>query len=96
MMIKLMFVLCCCFVHIHGDDKEDRLTDFVNSLLGCRPPVGYTVVVVKGNDTLLARGYGISNIEKNTSVTNETVFCVASISKQFGSTLLGILLKEKG
>ena len=51
---------------------------------------GAVVAVVRGGATLLAKGYGMADLEHDVPIGPRTVFHVASVSKQF--TAFGILL----
>lgn len=50
---------------------------------------GAAILVMRDDSVLLVKGYGLADMEKQTKVTPETNFCLASISKQF--TAIGIL-----
>jgi CubicO group peptidase (beta-lactamase class C family) len=41
------------------------------------------VLVARGNEVLLAKGYGLANRQKNRPFTSETPSCIGSITKQF-------------
>ena len=53
---------------------------------------GFSIAVFKGNEIVLEKQYGIANLDYNTPITNETVFDIGSIAKQF--TAVSILLLE--
>nr|WP_299034452.1 serine hydrolase domain-containing protein [uncultured Tenacibaculum sp.] len=53
---------------------------------------GFSIAVFKGNEIVLKKQYGIANLDYNTPITNETVFDIGSIAKQF--TAVSILLLE--
>lgn len=55
---------------------------------GSRP--GFAVAVVKNGDIVYNKGYGMANLEYDIPITSNTVFHVASLSKQF--TVFSILL----
>lgn len=56
---------------------------------------GCAVAVVRGGKVIFAKGYGMANLEYGIPITPDTVFHVASVSKQF--TAFGImLLADKG
>jgi CubicO group peptidase (beta-lactamase class C family) len=56
---------------------------------------GFAVLVMKEGKVLHNKGYGLANLKTLEPITAETVFDLASISKQF--TAMGIMiLKEKG
>jgi len=54
-----------------------------------------SVVVSVGDETLLAKGYGLADVELDVAVTPHTKFRIGSITKQF--TAMGIMiLQERG
>src|SRR5438874_2556906 len=55
---------------------------------------GAAVVVVRGDDTLLAKGFGVREKGKPGPVTPDTVFPLASCSKAFTTTLLAMLIDD--
>ncbi|WP_444995360.1 serine hydrolase [Aliikangiella sp. IMCC44359] len=55
---------------------------------------GIAVAIVKGNKTLLAKGYGLRNIKKNKKVTADTLFQIASNSKSMTAASLALLVDE--
>jgi D-alanyl-D-alanine carboxypeptidase len=56
---------------------------------------GLALVVMKGDDVLLARGYGLEDAARKDDVTPDTVFELGSMSKQFLAALV-LLLAEEG
>jgi CubicO group peptidase (beta-lactamase class C family) len=52
---------------------------------------GASVLVFRGEETLFSRGYGMANLEYDVPITSETVFHVASVSKQFTAFALAML-----
>ena len=68
------------------DSKLDRLYQ-INS----NQP-GFSIAVFKGDKIILEKQYGIANLDYNVPITNETVFDIGSIAKQF--TAVAILLLE--
>jgi CubicO group peptidase (beta-lactamase class C family) len=55
---------------------------------------GLAVVVVRGDDTLLLKGFGVRELSKPAPVTPDTVFPLASCSKAFTTTLLAMLADD--
>ncbi len=55
---------------------------------------GTAIAVVRGNDTLLFRAYGKSNLELGTPATVNTVFRIGSVTKQFTSSAVLQLIEE--
>jgi CubicO group peptidase (beta-lactamase class C family) len=53
------------------------------------------VIAVRGDDTVMARGYGWSDLEQGTSASAETVYLYCSMTKLFTATAL-MQLRERG
>src|SRR5262245_42960312 len=56
---------------------------------------GLAVVVVRGDDTRVLKGYGTRALGKPEPVTPDTVFPLASCSKAFTTTLLAMLADDE-
>jgi len=55
---------------------------------------GVAVAVVKDNRVLFLKGYGVRKLNLPEPVDTHTVFRLASVSKTFASTLMGLLVKD--
>lgn len=55
---------------------------------------GAVLAIVRGDDVIFARGFGLADVEKNTPVTPETRFFIGSTTKAFTATLVGMLVDE--
>lgn len=56
---------------------------------------GFSIAVFKGDEIILEKQYGIANLDYNVPISNETVFDIASIGKQFTAAAI-LLLEEQG
>lgn len=56
---------------------------------------GFSISVFKGDKIILEKQYGIANLDYNVPITNETVFDIGSIAKQFTAAAI-LLLENKG
>jgi D-alanyl-D-alanine carboxypeptidase len=56
---------------------------------------GLEVAVVKNGKPLLVKGYGSANLEQHVPVSNDSVFRIGSVTKQFTAVAL-LLLAEEG
>jgi len=54
---------------------------------------GAAVAVVKGDEVIFKKGYGMANLEYDIPITPSTIFHIASVSKQF--TVYSVLLLEQ-
>lgn len=55
---------------------------------------GVAVAVVRQGTPLVAKGYGLANVEHNVPVTRETIFQSGSVGKQFTSAATMLLVEE--
>ncbi len=55
---------------------------------------GIAVAVVKGDEVLLAKGYGLRDREKGLPATGRTVFAIGSCTKAFTTFVMGTLVDE--
>src|ERR1700692_4647548 len=55
---------------------------------------GYAIGVVRNDSLIYAKGYGMANLEYNIPITPETIFHMASVSKQFTAFSIVILAQE--
>jgi len=90
--------------HVHsveGQSSFDRqnFATTVDSLMADfiaeGPVAGVAVAVEKDGEVILARGYGLAEVELKVPVTVETVFRIGSISKQFAAVAI-LQLVEQG
>ena len=76
---------------------EQRLERLVQQLEEQRQTLhipGMAIAVVKDDEVILAQGFGVADIEKETPVTPETIFAIGSSTKAFTATLIGMLVDE--
>lgn len=55
---------------------------------------GVALAIVRNGETLLARGYGIANVEHDVAVTAETIFQSGSVGKQFTAAAAMLLVED--
>jgi len=77
-----------------GAQERARLDSLARAFLATARTPGLAVFVLRGNDTLLLRGYGYADLEDSTPATPRTVFRVGSLTKQFTAALVMQLVQE--
>jgi CubicO group peptidase (beta-lactamase class C family) len=60
---------------------EARVDSISNEAIAAHRAPGISVAIARGQQIVFARGYGMANLEHSVAVTPETVFHIASISK---------------
>ena len=55
----------------------------VELTLSVAPVPGISIAVLRGDDTIAIKGYGVAQVENRVAVTDHTVFRIASVTKQF-------------
>ncbi|NRF38868.1 serine hydrolase [Pedobacter foliorum] len=54
---------------------------------------GCVVGIVRGNDLVYAKGFGLANLENETANTSQTIFYMCSVSKQFAGYAIALLAR---
>ncbi len=86
-----IFVALNCLAAIA---RADSLDTFIKSEIAKRKIPGLSVAVLRGGKIVRAAGYGYANLELKTPAGNETVYEIGSISKQFASEAVMLLVEE--
>ena len=76
-------------------ERLDRLaTEFDRNRIDLHLP-GAVLAIVRGEEVIFARGFGVADIERKTPVTPDTRFFIGSSTKAFTATLVGMLVDER-
>src|ERR1051326_4725247 len=76
-----------------SEDLANRIDAIAKQMLS-RPHAGISVAVARDGQVVFARGYGLANLEHSVGVTPETVFHIASISKNILAAVVLQLVDE--
>jgi CubicO group peptidase (beta-lactamase class C family) len=89
----LTFQPAICFSQQHKKPSGTitRIDSLFSQFNNANSP-GYAVGVFKDQKILLAKGYGIANLEHNIPITANTVFNIASLSKQITAACIALLI----
>lgn len=95
-MRKWLFIVLFLF---SGDSwAEDvvaaKVDDFVREEMRTQHIPGVSLLVNKDGNTVLAKGYGLANVEYQVAVKPETVFQSGSVGKQFTATAMMMLVED--
>lgn len=81
---------------LHSQKRSDttRTIDGIFAELTSNSP-GAAIRISRGNQVLYSKGFGLSDLEHRTAITDETIFEAGSVSKQFTATAV-LMLARKG
>lgn len=72
----------------------DGFDDFVLSAMKSWNVPGVAIAIVKDGTVVLAKGYGLRNVQANLPVTADTIFAIGSSTKAFTTMAMGMLVEE--
>ncbi|MVM35368.1 serine hydrolase [Spirosoma sp. HMF4905] len=74
--------------------SADSVDAIVKTHMASKHIQGVSIAVVRQGNVTLAKGYGLANVELNVPATPQSVYAIASVSKQFLATGILILAQE--
>ena len=75
-------------------DRFSGMDTYIRAAMGKWEVPGLAIAVVKDDEVVLARGYGVCELGKDRRVTADTAFPLASCSKSFLAAAVGLLVAE--
>src|SRR5216117_480362 len=74
--------------------RADAIDDYIKVEMERRHIPGLALAVARNGKIVKVRGYGIANLEHDVPVTPDTVFELASVTKQFTAAAIMKLVEE--
>ena len=71
--------------------RADSVDDFMRRQIRKRHIPGLSLAIVRDGKIVKAAGYGLANVEVGARATPKTVYCLASMSKQFTAAAIMLL-----
>jgi len=99
-MKKTLFLLLTLFSLFIGQTlyaqayKPTQIDSIVRKAMSVGPNAGIAIAVVKDDEIVHLKGYGITSVLSNEEVNENTLFAIASNSKAFTTAALAILVDE--
>jgi CubicO group peptidase (beta-lactamase class C family) len=75
-------------------NKTLPLDEYVKAEMTRQHIPGMSVAIVRDGKLVLAKGYGIANLELSTTATQDTVYRLASVTKPFVAMVLMMMVEE--
>ncbi len=93
---RILISLLSVFLLISSVSAQttDKVDEFINAEMQKLHVPGVAVAVIKDGKVIKSKGYGLANVETNTTVTTETVFKIGSISKPIIAMGIMLLVEE--
>jgi len=86
-----------CILYAEGQNKTynvSELNEIVENAYEAFQPTGLSVAIVKNDTAILQRSFGKRSSKTGKPVTNESLFNIASCTKPFTSTAMGLLVQK--
>ncbi len=74
--------------------RADTVDDYLRRQIRKRHIPGLSLAIVKDGRVVKAAGYGLANVELGARATPQTVYCLASMSKQFAAAAIMLLVQD--
>src|SRR5262245_22943905 len=90
-----LFALCILATPCMAQDMTPAVDAYIQTEMRQAKIPGVSIAVIKDGRIVLAKGYGLANVEHQVPVKPETVLRSWSISEQFASAIV-MMLVERG
>ena len=87
----LLLLSITCFAQ---DGVTTKVDDYIRSEMKSQQIPGLALAVIKDGRIVIAKGYGLANVEHEVPVKPETIFQSGSTGKQFTATAVMMLVEE--
>ncbi|KAL5003921.1 hypothetical protein ScPMuIL_017377 [Solemya velum] len=91
---QLNLSLVCTQAEIFTPSELEEVDELVKTAMECQSIPGLSLAVYKQGEKLV-RSYGLADMSTGREVEDDTVFCIASVTKSFSTMLLAILLEDE-
>jgi CubicO group peptidase (beta-lactamase class C family) len=90
----LSLVLICSITCFAQDGVATKVDDYIRAEMQTQQIPGLSLAVIRNGEIVIARGYGMANVEHQVPVKPETIFQSGSMGKQFTATAVMMLVEE--
>ena len=94
--LLILLISTICNAQDKSSETTNKMVDsFVAKRMNDFQIPGLALAVIKDGKITKLKGYGVANLETMTPVTDESIFMIASLSKQFIATAILLLQQEQ-
>lgn len=93
----LCLFIAVSITNVHAQALPDSIIKKINSVFSKWDNTyspGCAVGIIRNDSLIFAKGYGMANLEYGVAITPETIFHMASVSKQFTAFSIVLLAKQ--
>ena len=92
--MSLALILLLSITCFAQDGISTRVDEYIRAEMQSQQIPGLALAVIKDGQIVLAKGYGLANVEHQVPVKAETIFQSGSTGKQFTATAVMMLVEE--
>ena len=92
--LSLSLILLLSLTCFAQDGVATKVDDYIRAEMQAQQIPGVSLAVIRNGEIVLARGYGLANVEHQVPVKPETIFQSGSMGKQFTATAVMMLVEE--
>ena len=90
----ITILLFITFFVYSQDDKVQIIDRFIHDTMDDWHVPGLAIAIVKDNDVIFSKGYGVRDIDTKMPIDINTVFQICSITKTFTASGIGMLVQD--
>ena len=87
-------ILAFASTYVQADKLTDKVDVYVRAQMDKWHIPGLSLALVKDGKVVLAKGYGLANVELSVPATTDTVYELLSVSKEFTAAAIFLLVDE--
>jgi CubicO group peptidase (beta-lactamase class C family) len=92
--LPLVLLLVVGVISAAAPARADTIDDYITGEMTKRRIPGLALAVVRNGAVIKLQGYGVANLEHDVPATPDTVFELASVTKQFTASAIMLLVED--
>src|SRR5687767_11465687 len=92
--LSFSLILSLSILSLAQDSVTTKVDDYIRSEMQSQQIPGLALAVIKDGQIVIAKGYGLANVEHQVPVKPETIFQSGSMGKQFTATAVMMLMED--
>lgn len=94
-LIVILILSCLLYTHVDGQDKRPEKFDSLLSSLHSKDLFNGNVLIAEKGKVIFQKSYGYANLQTRVKLDKNSMFELASVTKQFTSMAILILVQER-